>query len=132
MTMLNGMKGFRDSGGQRSGRWSWLAQRLARHRHAVAAVDQIAISLFNLALTFCLVRVLDVDAFGFVSLWMTIAVLASDVQVPLVALPLNVHVVSAVGEDDRQRLEEAVTAVNLLLVITVVGAVIAVSLFYHT
>ncbi|HVC52202.1 MAG TPA: hypothetical protein VND87_09285 [Stellaceae bacterium] len=130
--MLNGMKGFRDGHGQRSGRWPWIAQKLARHRYTVAAVDQVAVSLFNLALIFCLVRVLNADAFGFVSLWMTIAIFASDVQVPLVALPLNVHVVSAVGEDDRRRLEEAVTAVNLLLVIAVVAAVIAVSLCYHT
>jgi O-antigen/teichoic acid export membrane protein len=127
--MLTGMNGHRDGGAQRGGWWSRLGKLLARYRYVVATVDQVAVSLFNLALTFCLVRVLDATEFGFVSLWMTVALLASDIQVPFVVLPLNVHVPSAPDEAAKLRLEEAVTTVNLALVAVTVVVVVAVNLF---
>ena len=124
---MNEIDGIGIKEGNRASR---LVTMLARYRYAVATVDQAAISLFNLALTFCLVRLLDAPAFGFVSLWMTVAVLVIDVQVPLVGLPLNVHVPGAADKAARVRLEEAVTTVNFGLVIAAVAAIVAVSLFW--
>jgi O-antigen/teichoic acid export membrane protein len=112
-----------------SGRGKWLAQLLNRYHYAAALIDQVGLSLFNLALTFCLVRVLDANEFGFVSLWLTVAVLLSDMQVPLVGLPLNVHLPRAPDEAAKSRLEGAITAVNFAFVTLAVVAVVAANLF---
>lgn len=104
-----------------SGRGSWLA----RYRYAVAAIDQIGLSLFNFALNFCLLRALSATEFGIVSLWMAVAMLAIGVQGALVSMPLSVHVPAAADPVSADRLEEAVATVNLIVVV-LAGVLVAV------
>ena len=103
---------------------------LARYRYAVAAIDQIGLSLFNFALSFCLLRALSATEFGIVSLWMAVALLAIGVQGALVGTPLSVHLPAAPDPVAAHRLEEALATVNLIAVIlaaAVVGVLGAVS-----
>src|SRR6266849_43214 len=95
-----------------AGREGWLA----RHRYAVAAIDQVGLSLFNFALSFCLLRVLSATEFGIVSLWMAVALLAIGLQGALVSTPLSVHVPAAPDLVAARRLEEALATVNLIVV----------------
>lgn len=96
---------------------------LARYRYAVAAIDQVGLSLFNFALNFCLLRALSATEFGIVSLWMAVALLAIGVQGALVSTPLSVHVQAAPDPVAAHRLEEALATVNLIVVILAALAV---------
>src|SRR5580658_6129435 len=102
-----------------------LFAAVARHRYAVAAFDQIALSVFGFGLNLCLLRALSATDYGIVSLWMTMSLLAVSVQGALVLGPLNIHVIAAEPEAAR-RLESAIATVNLLTALataTLAGAV---------
>lgn len=106
-----------------------VATGFVRRRYAVAAVDQIAISLFNFALTFALVRLLSASEFGTFGLWIAVANLAISVQAALVCTPLSVHAVAETDEAKRRGLEEALGSVNLLLIVATILAIGGVNAF---
>jgi O-antigen/teichoic acid export membrane protein len=108
------MRRSRPAEGARSVRLSiWLG----RLRYAVAAADQIGLSLFSFGLNFCLLRILTAQEFGVVTLWMALALLAVAVQGALVALPLSVHVAAAADPAAAQRLEDSLASVNAIIVV---------------
>src|SRR6202035_3885270 len=104
-----------------------MFRRIASYRYAIAAADQVAISLFNFGLSFVLVRLLSATEFGTFGLWIAVANLAIIVQSALVCTPLSVHAPIARDEGERHRLEEALGSVNFLLAVFVVVAVVAVN-----
>jgi O-antigen/teichoic acid export membrane protein len=95
------------------GLWHRRAALLARGRYAVAALDQIALSVFNFGLTLCLVRALSATDFGIVSLWMTVSLFAIGIQNALVNTPLSVYLPGAGDERAKKRLEAALATVNI-------------------
>ena len=58
---------------------SRLTAVFARYRYAVAALDQMALSIFGFALNICLLRTLPATDYGIVSLWMTMSLFAVSV-----------------------------------------------------
>jgi|GEM_PF-2819887 len=104
-------------------RWPRTAALVLRYRYAVVALDQIALSLFNLGLNLVLVRVLSATEFGIVSLWMAVALLAVGVQNALVSGPLSVYLPAARDEAAARRLEAALATVNLLAIVASAAAI---------
>jgi O-antigen/teichoic acid export membrane protein len=94
-----------------------IAAVFARYRYAVAALDQVALSLFGFALNLCLLRALSATDYGVVSLWMTMSLFAISVQAALVAGPLNIHLTGIDEPAAARRLESAIATVNLLTVL---------------
>jgi O-antigen/teichoic acid export membrane protein len=94
-----------------------IAAIFARYRYAVAALDQVALSLFGFALNLCLLRALSATDYGVVSLWMTMSLFAISVQAALVAGPLNIHLTGIDEPAAARRLESAIATVNLLTVL---------------
>jgi O-antigen/teichoic acid export membrane protein len=92
---------------------------ILRFPFAISALDRVGLSLFNFFLNLCLVRVLSATDFGLVSLWMTITLLALDVQQALVKSPLSVHLPGVTDVIAARRLGAALASVNLA---TIVGA----------
>ncbi len=101
---------------------------LTRYRYAVAAADQMAISLLNFGLTFALLRILSATEFGIVALWMAAANLAIGVQGALVCTPLGVYAPAEPDGAKRHRLEEALASANLFVIILSVLAVLVVNI----
>ena len=93
-----------------------LARVFARYRYAVAALDQVALSVFGFALNLCLLRALPAADYGTVSLWMTMALFAVSVQGALVLGPLNIHAVAA-AEPEAARLQSSLATVNFVTVL---------------
>src|SRR5712691_7126851 len=104
---------------------SRLAGLIARFPYAVSAFDRMGLSLFSFVLSLCLLRLLSATEFGIVSLWMTLALFALDLQSALVNTPLNVHVPGAPDEAAAQRLEGAAASVNVAVVALVTIVVFA-------
>jgi O-antigen/teichoic acid export membrane protein len=94
-----------------------LAAVFARYRYAVAALDQMALSVFGFALNICLLRTLTAADYGIVSLWMTMALFAVSVQAALVNGPLNIYLPGAGEPEAARRLESALATMNLLAVL---------------
>ncbi|HZK90102.1 MAG TPA: hypothetical protein VFC56_08160 [Stellaceae bacterium] len=94
-----------------------LSAVLVRYRYAVAALDQISLSVFGFALNLCLLRALSASDYGIVSLWMTMALFAISVQGALVLGPLNIYVPCAAEPEAARRLESSLATVNLLTVL---------------
>src|SRR3974390_261592 len=94
-----------------------LAALFARYRYAVAAFDQMALSVFGFALNVVLLRTLSTADYGIVSLWMTMSLAAISVQSALVNGPLNVHVPGTAEPEAARRLETALATMNLLAVL---------------
>jgi O-antigen/teichoic acid export membrane protein len=105
-----------------------VAALLQRSRYAIAALDQIALSLFGFALNLVLVRVLSATDFGIVSLWLSVSLLAVGVQNALVSGPLSVYLPAARDPEAGRRLETALSLVNLLTIAATAVAVVAVDL----
>jgi O-antigen/teichoic acid export membrane protein len=101
---------------------------LARYRYGVAALDQIALSVFNFGLTLCLVRALSATDFGIVSLWMTVSLFAIGIQNALVNTPLSVYLPGAGDETAKKRLEAALATVNIATLAATALGVAAVNL----
>lgn len=101
---------------------------LARYRYAIAALDQVALSVFNFGLTLGLVRALSATDFGIVSLWMTVSLFAVGIQNALVNTPLSVYLPGARDETARRRLEAALATVNLATLVATALGVAAVYL----
>lgn len=98
-------------------RWRPRLTALARRfRYAIAAVDQIALSLFGFALNLVLVRVLSATDFGIVSLWLSVSLLAIGVQNALVNGPLSVYLPAARNPEAARALETSLGLVNLVTV----------------
>src|SRR5260370_15576183 len=95
---------------------SRLAGLIARFRYAVSALDRMGLSLFSFVLTLCLLRLLSATEFGIVTLWMTLALFALDLQSALVNTPLNVHVPGAPDEATARQLEGAAASVNVAVI----------------
>jgi O-antigen/teichoic acid export membrane protein len=89
---------------------------LTRYRYAVAAADQIAISLLNFGLTFVLLRLLPATDFGVIALWMAVSNLVIAAHMSVVGAPLGIHVPAEADEVRRQRLGEAVASANILVI----------------
>ena len=102
---------------------------LDAYRYAVAAVDQVAISLFNFAVTFSLVHLLSAPEFGTYGLWIAVANLAIGVQSALVCTPLGVHAPAEPDVMSRRRLEGALGTVNMLFVGFACLTVLGITLF---
>jgi O-antigen/teichoic acid export membrane protein len=100
---------------------------LNRYRYAVAAADQVAISLLNFGITFSLLRILSATEFGIVALWMAAANLAIGVHNALVCGPLGIQAPAEADETKRHRLREALASANLLVVMLAVLAVLVVN-----
>jgi len=94
-----------------------LSAVFARYRYTVAAVDQIALSVFGFALNLCLLRALSAEDYGIVSLWMTLALFAGSVQAALVTGPLNIHLHGVAEPNAARRLESAIATMNLLTIV---------------
>ncbi|HVH78530.1 MAG TPA: hypothetical protein VM782_04015, partial [Stellaceae bacterium] len=107
----------------------WLAAFVARYRYAVAALDQMALSIFGFALNIVLLRTLSATDYGIVSLWMTMALFAVSVQAALVCGPLNVYLPGARDPQAAQRLEAALGTMNLLTVLLTAIVAGAANLF---
>src|ERR1700756_4082656 len=90
----------------------------AHYRYTVAALDQMALSVFGFALNVVLLRTLSTTDYGVVSLWMTMALFAVSVQAALVNGPLNVYLPGAQDPAAARRLEAALATMNLLAVAT--------------
>ena len=108
MTSDTGVLGRRHSG---------LRALLARSRYAVAALDQMALSVFGFALNIVLLRALSETDYGIVSLWMTMSLFAVSVQSALVNGPLNIYLPGAREPEAARRLESALATMNLLTVL---------------
>lgn len=106
-----------------------LAAFVARYRYAVAALDQMALSIFGFALNIVLLRTLSATDYGIVSLWMTMALFAVSVQAALVCGPLNVYLPGARDPQAAQRLEAALGTMNLLTVLLTAIVAGAANLF---
>jgi O-antigen/teichoic acid export membrane protein len=89
----------------------------ARFRYAVAALDQMALSVFGFLLNIVLLRTLSAADYGTVSLWMTMSLFAISVQAALVCGPLNVYLPGAREPEAAKRLESALATMNLLTVL---------------
>jgi O-antigen/teichoic acid export membrane protein len=98
--------------------WPRLTALAARYRYAVAALDQMALSVFGFALNVVLLRTLSTTDYGVVSLWMTMALFAVSVQSALVNGPLNVYLPGARDPEAARLLEAALATMNLLAVAT--------------
>jgi O-antigen/teichoic acid export membrane protein len=110
-------------------RWRPRLSALARRsRYAIAALDQIALSLFGFALNLVLVRVLSATDFGIVSLWLSVSLLAIGVQNALVNGPLSVYLPAARNPAAARALETALTLVNLVTIAISAAAVAVVNL----
>ncbi len=96
---------------------SRLTEVFARYGYAVAALDQMALSVFGFALNLCLLRTLSASDYGVVSLWMTMALFAISVQSALVLGPLNVYLPGADEPHAARRLEAALATMNLVAVL---------------
>jgi O-antigen/teichoic acid export membrane protein len=96
---------------------SRLTAVFARYRYAVAALDQMALSIFGFALNICLLRTLPATDYGIVSLWMTMSLFAVSVQAALVNGPLNIYLPGAGEPEAARRLESALATMNLLAVL---------------
>src|SRR5882672_9952240 len=97
---------------------SRLTALFARYRYAVAALDQMALSVFGFALNICLLRTLSATDYGIVSLWMTMALFAFSLQCALVLGPLNIQLQGPTEPQAARRLESALATVNLVAVLT--------------
>src|SRR5581483_10882371 len=105
-----------------------LAALLQRSRYALAALDQIALSLFGFALNLVLVRVLSATDFGIVSLWLSVSLLAVGVQNALVSGPLSVYLPAARDPEAARRLETALSLVNLATIAATAVTVVVIDL----
>jgi O-antigen/teichoic acid export membrane protein len=94
-----------------------LTALFARYRYAVAALDQMALSVFGFLLNIILLRTLSATDYGTVSLWMTMSLFAVSVQAALVCGPLNVYLPGAREPEAAKRLESALATMNLLTVL---------------
>ncbi|HTQ33510.1 MAG TPA: hypothetical protein VMI30_05020 [Stellaceae bacterium] len=94
-----------------------ISALLARCRYAVAAFDQMALSVFGFALNVVLLRTLSTNDYGVASLWMTLALFAVSVQSALVNGPLNIYLPGAREPEEARRLESALATMNLLVVL---------------
>ena len=108
--------------------WPRLMALVRRSRYAIAALDQIALSLFGFALNLVLVRVLSATDFGIVSLWLSVSLLAIGVQNALVNGPLSVYLPATRDPAAARRLETALSLVNLLTIAVTALAIAAVNL----
>src|SRR5579864_2546496 len=90
----------------------------ARYRFAVAAFDQVALSVFAFALNICLLRALSATDYGTLSLWLTIALFAVSIQAALVTGPLNIYLPGAKDKATAHALGAAIATVNLLAVLS--------------
>ncbi len=108
--------------------WPRVAALARRSRYAVAALDQVALSLFGFALNLCLVRILSATDFGIVSLWLAVSQLAIGVQNALVNGPLSVYPPAARDPQAARRLEASLALVNLLTIAAATLAVAAANL----
>ncbi len=108
--------------------WPRLRALVRRSRYAIAALDQIALSLFGFALNLVLVRVLSATDFGIVSLWLSVSLLAVGVQNALVNGPLSVYLPAASDPGAARRLETALSLVNLMTIAVTAVAIAAVNL----
>src|SRR5215469_2331012 len=106
-----------------------LSALVARYRYAFAALDQMALSVFGLALNLCLLRMLSATDYGIVSLWMTMALFAVSVQAALVTGPLNIYVPGAQDPQTAQRLETALATMNLVATLATAAIAGAANLF---
>lgn len=106
-----------------------LAAFFGRCRYAVAAADQVALSLFNFVLNLALVRLLSETDFGIVSLWIAVSLLAVGVQNALVNGPLSVYLPAARDAAAAARLEAALATVNLAATVAIAAAAGGVILF---
>jgi len=98
--------------------WPRLTALAARYRYAVAALDQMALSVFGFALNVVLLRTLSTTDYGVVSLWMTMALFAVSAQAALVNGPLNIYLPGAQDPAAARRLEAALATMNLVTVAT--------------
>ncbi|HEU0217103.1 MAG TPA: hypothetical protein VFQ90_10605 [Stellaceae bacterium] len=98
--------------------WPRLTALAARYRYAVAALDQMALSVFGFALNVVLLRTLSTTDYGVVSLWMTMALFAVSAQSALVNGPLNIYLPGARDPEAARRLEAALATMNLVAVAT--------------
>jgi O-antigen/teichoic acid export membrane protein len=105
------------------GRRARLSAIFARYRYAVAAFDQVSLSIFAFALNLCLLRVLSTTDYGIVSLWTTMSLLVVSAQGALVIGPLNIHLPGAEDPAAARRLESALASVNLVTVLATAGIV---------
>src|SRR5580658_6909624 len=108
---------------------SRLAAVFARYRYAVAAFDQMALSVFGFALNVILLRTLSATDYGVVSLWMTMALFAVSVQSALVLGPLNIYLPGAAEPEAARRLETALATMNLVAVLATAAIAGAVNFF---
>jgi O-antigen/teichoic acid export membrane protein len=108
--------------------WPRVAALARRSRYAVAALDQVALSLFGFALNLVLVRALSATDFGIVSLWLSVSALTIGVQNALVNGPLSVYPPAARDPAAAGRLETALTLVNLLTIAVTALAVALVNI----
>src|SRR5579883_3412208 len=106
-----------------------LAAFFGRCSYAVAAADQVALSLFNFVLNLALVRLLSATDFGIVSLWIAVSLLAVGVQNALVNGPLSVYLPAARDAAAAARLEAALATVNLAATVAIAAAAGGVILF---
>jgi len=107
---------------------SRLIAVFTRYRYAVAALDQMALSVLGFALNLCLLRALSATDYGIVSLWMTMGLLAVSVQAALVNGPLNIYLPGAGEPEAARRLESALATMNLLAVLATAALAGAVNL----
>ncbi|HYM74049.1 MAG TPA: hypothetical protein VET89_13795 [Stellaceae bacterium] len=108
--------------------WHRAEELFSHYRFATSALDQIALSVFNFALTLCLVRTLSATDFGIVSLWMTVSLFALGIQNALVNTPLSVYLPAAADDEARSRLEAALATVNLATLSAAAIGVVVVNL----
>lgn len=94
-----------------------LIARFARYRYALAALDQMALSIFGFGLNLCLLRMLSATDYGIVSLWTTMSLLAISMQAALVNGPLNIYLPGAQDPQAARRLETALATMNLVVVL---------------
>lgn len=106
-----------------------LTAVFARYRYALAALDQMALSVFGFALNVCLLRTLSATDYGIVSLWMTAALFAVSVQSALVLGPLNIYLPGATEPQAAQRLETALATMNLVVVLATAALAGAINFF---
>jgi O-antigen/teichoic acid export membrane protein len=106
-----------------------LTAVFARYRYAMAALDQMALSVFGFALNICLLRTLSATDYGIVSLWMTMALFAISVQAALVLGPLNIYLPGATEPQAARRLETALATMNLVVVLATASLAGAINFF---
>ena len=106
-----------------------LTAVFARYRYALAALDQMALSVFGFALNICLLRTLSATDYGIVSLWMTMALFGVSVQSALVLGPINIYLPGAAEPQAARRLETALATMNLVAVLAAAALAGAVNFF---